>query len=291
MSSLPKGAHRPTQGRRSGRRDDVVVRLLEELTGRAQAQGILDRLIAAPDKVVGIARDIARSAAFERLYKEARTLDIGGAAQAHGDGALVGIPALDHNQPFEAQFRHHFKPRLGKRAGGFGVLFATLAERHPRPLIIETGCMRIPGNWEGDGQSTFMFDAFVRAKGGHLFSIDVLPESIDTARRACSSAANLICNDSVAALYALSELLPGPAALVYLDSYDLDTADPFPSAVHHALELAAIRPLIGPGTLVCVDDYGVGSQEGGKGMIVDKFFSSIRAEVLFSGYQRIWSVR
>ena len=290
MSPLRRGERRNKPRRRSGQRDDVFVRLLERLAGRGQGRALLDRLVGTPDRVAAITRDIARSTAFERLYKEARTLDIGGEAQAHGDGAFVGIPALDHNQPFEAQFREHFQPRLGKRADGFAALFAALANRHPRRLIIETGCMRIPGNWDGDGQSTFMFDAFVRANGGHFFSIDVLPESIETARRACSSAANLICNDSVAALYALSQLLPGPAALVYLDSYDLDIADPLPSAVHHALELAAIRPLIGSGTLVCVDDYAVGSQPGGKGLILDKFFSSIRGEVLYSGYQRIWSV-
>jgi hypothetical protein len=277
-------------------RDAALTERDAALAARDAALTERDAALAARDAalvetVSGISRDLARSAAFERLYKEARTLDMVGEAQAHGNAALVGIPALDHSAPPEAQFRNHFQPRLGKRADGFAVLFATLAERAPHPLIIETGCLRVPGNWEGDGQSSFMFDAFVRAKGGHFFSIDRLPESIETARRACSSAANLICNDSVAALYALSELLPGPASLVYLDSYDLDVDDPLPSAVHHALELAAVRPLIGSGTLVCVDDYGVGSQKGGKGMIVDKFFSSIRAEVLFSGYQRIWSVR
>jgi len=267
-----------------------LIALLDQFAGPGQGQRFLARVLDTADNTPAIAREIARSAAFQRLYKEARTADIAGRAQDHGDAAFIDIPALDHNQPFEAQFREHFRPRLGKRADGFGMLFATLASRHPRPLIIETGCLRMPGNWEGDGQSTFMFDAFVRGGGGHFISIDALPESIDTARRACSSAANLICNDSVAGLYALSQLLAAPAALIYLDSYDLDVDDPLPSAVHHVLELAAVRPLIGSGTLVCVDDYAVGGQQGGKGMIVDKFFSSIRAQVLYSGYQRLWSV-
>jgi hypothetical protein len=76
---------------------------------------------------------------------------------------------------------------------------------------------------------------------------------------------------------------------VYLDSFDLNPAAPLPSAIHHALELTAARSLIGPGTIVCVDDYGIGS-EGGKGMILDKFFSSIRANVLYCGYQKVWCV-
>ena len=268
-----------------------LARLLDEFAGKGRGAELLDRVLAEAGDLRALSREIARSAAFERLYKEARTLDIAGEGKPRGDAAFVGVPALDQDQPFQAQFRDIFQPRLAKRADGFAALFAALAERHLRPLIIETGCLRIPGNWEGDGQSTFMFDALVRANGGHFFSIDILPESIDTARRACSSATNLICNDSIAALYALSQLLPGPAALVYMDSYDLDIDDPMPSAVHHALELAAVRPLIGSGTLVCVDDYAVGATTGGKGMILDKFFASIGAEVLYSGYQRIWSVR
>ena len=153
--------------------------------------------------------------------------------------------------------------------------------------MIETGCMRVPRNWEGDGQSTFMFDALVRDSGGLFFSIDITLESLETARRACSSATQLILNDSVAGLYALSRALPSPISLLYLDSYDLDVANPMPSAIHHALELAAARPLIASGTIVCVDDFGIGA-EGGKGMIVDKFFSNIRAQVVYSGYQKVW---
>ena len=45
--------------------------------------------------------------------------------------------------------------------------------------------------------------------------------------------------------------------------------------------------LVGPGTVICVDDYAVGSK-GGKGMIVERFLSNIRAKVLYSGYQKIW---
>ena len=83
------------------------------------------RNAALVETVSGISRDLARSAAFERLYKEARTFDMVGEAQAHGDAALVGIPAFDHNEPLEVQFHDHFRPRLGKRADGFAVLFAT----------------------------------------------------------------------------------------------------------------------------------------------------------------------
>ena len=181
------------------------------------------------------------------------------------------------------------RPRLGKRADGFAAIFDALPRPRRDLLVVETGCMRVPRNWEGDGQSTFMFDALARDCNGLFFSIDITVESVDTARRACSSATHLILNDSVAALHALSRAVPAQASLLYLDSYDVDLANPLPSAIHHALELTAARALIGPGTIVCVDDYGLGS-EGGKGMILDKFFSSIRAQVLYCGYQKVWRV-
>ena len=88
----------------------------------------------------------------------------------------------------------------------------------------------------------------------------------------------------------MSGLLHEPVTLIYLYSYDVDPAEPMPSAIHHALELIAARPLIGPGTLVCVDDYEIGTQQGGKGFIIDNFFHSIRAETLYSGYQKLWRV-
>ena len=132
-----------------------------------------------------------------------------------------------------------------------------------------------------------MFDALVRESGGVLISIDVTNESVDSARKACSSATQLITNDSVSALHALTQVVSKQIDLLYLDSFDLDPKDPLPSAIHHALELTAVRPLVGPGTVICVDDYAVGSK-GGKGMIVERFLSNIRAKVLYSGYQKIW---
>ncbi|MBV1833545.1 hypothetical protein [Novacetimonas pomaceti] len=159
------------------------------------------------------------------------------------------------------------------------------------PFILETGCLRVGGNWEGDGQSTFQFDSFVRDVGGSVISIDITPDSIESARRACSGATSLILNDSVAALHMLSLRCGAPVDLIYLDSFDLDHANPMPSAIHHIMELTAVRPLIGPDTLLCIDDYNVGDLgPGGKGLLVDRFMKTIRAEVLYDGYQKIWQV-
>jgi hypothetical protein len=280
--SLPKSSAKKTNV------DDRIVALLEQIAGVGKGHALLNRLMdgESPEQV---AKTIAASAAFERLYKGARTLDVGVEGPKEADPAFVGLPKLASDVSFEEQFRQYFAPRLGKRTGGFEGIFRSLRGSNQNLLVIETGCMRIPGNWEGDGQSTFMLDALVSQCGGAFFSIDVTLESIDTARRACSSTTNLILNDSVVALHSLSQQITSKASLLYLDSFDFDIANPLPSAIHHILELTAARPLIASGTIVCVDDYELGSS-GGKGMILDKFFSSIRAEILHLGYQKAWRV-
>ncbi len=265
-----------------------ITDLLDQISGSGQGRRLLDRLLKTDDPPAAIASEIAESAAFSRLYKLSRTVDIMPAEQKEADSKFVGLAELDQHLPFNVQFEQFFLPKLGRRANGFAAIFKAVSLRQERPLIVETGCLRIPGNWDGDGQSSFMFDALVRNRHGVLLSIDVTPESIESARRACSSATQLICNDSIAALHALSQIVHEPVSLLYLDSFDLDRSDPMPSAIHHLMELTAARPLIGPGTIVCVDDYEIGEQRGGKGLLLDKFFSEVRAEVLYSGYQKAW---
>ncbi len=123
-----------------------ITALLDQIAGRNQGRRLVDRLIETRDAPGSIARDVARSPSFERLYKEARTTAVAPRAHTAADAALVGIPALDQDRPFAEQFRGHFQPRLGKRSDGFAAIFEALTAGPPRPLIIETGCLRIPGN-------------------------------------------------------------------------------------------------------------------------------------------------
>ena len=161
--------------------DHRVVALLERIAGDGQADAVLSRLCNEPAERV--ADDIARSAAFEHLYKRGRTRDIGVEGAKEANPALVGLPALPPDLTFDEQYRRYFRPRLDKRAEGFDMLFQSLQALGRSLLIVETGTLRLPGNWEGDGQSTFMFDALVRESGGVLISIDVTNESVDSVRR------------------------------------------------------------------------------------------------------------
>lgn len=269
--------------------DEGVVALLDRIAGEGKGRAVLARLMKQGEPANQLADEIARSPAFELLYKRARTLDVGVEGSKDANPALVGLPELPSELSFDEQYRQYFRPKLGKRTDGFDVLFPSLLELGRSLLVVETGCLRIPGNWEGDGQSTFMFDALIRACGGVFLSIDATNESVDSARKACSSATQVIENDSISALHALTQIVSRQIDLLYLDSFDLDLKNPTPSAIHHALELTAARPLIDSGTVICVDDFAVGSS-GGKGMIVDRFLGAIRAKVLYSGYQKIWRV-
>ena len=214
------------------------------------------------------------------------------------DLAAVGLPPLDLGAGFAPAFAEHMRPRLDRRADGFAALFEALAQAPGPLLLLETGTLRLAGNWSGDGQSTVMFDLFAQAETRRgrpvsFVSIDLSAASVATARAVCSHATNLVCNDSVFALHTLSRLAAGRrASLLYLDSFDLDLADPLPSAQHHLMELAAAAPLLGPGSLVMVDDYdvpGVGAV-GGKGLLVDAYLGAIDATVLYSGYGKLWRV-
>jgi hypothetical protein len=280
----PRTAKRRSDAQRLAR----LAGVFDRLAGPHQGRLLLRRLLQTREPLAPILKDIAKTPEFAILYKEARTLDIMSSGSREADPAYVGLEEYDPGLPFAEQFERYFRPLLHRRAEGFATIFEIVMARHERPLIVETGCLRVPGNWEGDGQSTFMFDALARDRRSAVISIDVTPESIDSARRACSSTTQLILNDSVAALHALSRVTREPVALLYLDSFDLDPAAPMPSAIHHLKELAAARPLIGPGTVICVDDYAVAGEIGGKGLLVDELFRQFNLRVLYSGYQKIW---
>ncbi|WP_144880144.1 O-methyltransferase [Gluconacetobacter diazotrophicus] len=267
----------------------IALSILGALSG-TDGNILANHILQTPSSVKDILYKISTGTPVEMLRKEAasHTSDEGGRIEA--DFNYVGLPDEASHVSFETGFQEFMRPRLGARQKGFSVLFEHLS-RHDRPFILETGCLRIPNNWEGDGQSTFQFDWYARENSGTVITIDLNRESIESARRACSNVTNTILNDSVSALNALSSLTSSPASLIYLDSFDLDPNNPMPSAIHHAKEMMAARHLIGPGTLICVDDFQVGPLDGGgKGLIIDQFMDTIRAKVLYSGYQKIWQI-
>lgn len=181
-------------------------------------------------------------------------------------------------------FYEECKPKLGVREPTFTALFEHLTTCQTK-VIVETGCLRQPGNWAGDGQSTLLFDSYAAAENAKFWSVDISAEAITAARDVVSPRTQLVLGDSVRFLSVFNETID----VLYLDSFDLDKSNPFPAALHHLMELCAARSLLKSGSVVIVDDTW--EQNGGtvgKGQLVAKFMRQIGAKRLANGYQDVW---
>lgn len=187
-------------------------------------------------------------------------------------------------------YREKFKASHGHRGDGFELILKSFFESHHQlPVIIETGTARQPGNTHGDGNSTMLWDYFTglmpNQDKGIVWSIDLDAQAVERAKKFCSDRVSFIVGDSVKELDHLS-MLAHYVGLLYLDSFDLDRANPHPSALHHLKEIAAIWAKLPPRCLVAVDDCL--SPECGKHIYVKDFMSHVGAELIYEGYQYVW---
>jgi len=272
---------------------DVITSLVAILWQQVPTSAEVQALSAAGSDLNAIVRAAVESPQFDAHYRRLKTSRSSASAMLTRDYAAVGLEPLSPDMPFQEAFAQVYLPRLGVRAPSMAAIFdALFARRGGDFMIVETGCLRVAGNWAGDGQSTFMFDHFATATNSVLFTIDINPYSVTTAREVCSSTVNVVLNDAVSALHALSKTRPGrPIDLLYLDSFDVDFADPVPSAKHHLKELCAAMPMLGPGSLICIDDCKIGDRPSGKGLFVNEFLSEIGATLLHDGDQVVWQLR
>jgi predicted O-methyltransferase YrrM len=173
--------------------------------------------------------------------------------------------------------------KLGIRAQGFRIIFERLRSKFQAngPLtLVETGCVRHLDNWQGDGNSTILFAEFAKRTGSIFYTIDINPAHCKLARQICPTA-TVLCGDSVEVLYGLRFLLT-QIDFLYLDSFDVDWQNAFPSALHHLKEFCAAAPLLHSGALIVVDDNVNGV---GKGMYISDFMKSVKANLFLNDYQ------
>jgi len=199
---------------------------------------------------------------------------------------------------------------LGLREATFRKMFEYL-DRMSHPLIIvETGCVRTAGNWQGDGQSTVLFDKYISSRDSEsvLYSVDSNADAIAQAKNLVGDRVKLTQDDSVKFLNNLTgQLLEEGKTidLLYLDSFDIDWVYWYPSAAHHLKELCAAIRGIRKDSLVAVDDsprdghFATGTSRkphfvaepaiGGKGRLVAEFAAACGAKLEFADYQAAWS--
>lgn len=176
-------------------------------------------------------------------------------------------------------------PRLRRREPTFQALFEYLDKLADPLLIVETGSVREPDNWEGDGQSTLLLDRYVQERpGARVYTVDINPVTAAKCATLVSARVSVQCGDSIAFLHRLTNLdWTAYSRCFYLDAFDVDWANPQPSAAHHLKELVAIAPLLQADSLVVVDDSPREIQ--GKGYLVKEYADAIGATTLFHDYQ------
>jgi hypothetical protein len=212
-----------------------------------------------------------------------------------------------NNLNFWAFFESEAYPNLANRQQSLRYVFEYLDKLKRPVFIVETGCVRNVGTWAGEGQSTILFDKFVsELPGSVMHTVDLEPKATALCKTLVSQNVNVNTGDSVSFFRTLSKSLPmgfSHADVLYLDSYDVDFNNPHLSAMHHVKELLAAAPLIGPETLVVIDDAPLEANfipadggmafvtqpvVGGKGKYVGEYARNIGLTPVFSGYQVGW---
>ena len=182
-------------------------------------------------------------------------------------------------------------PRLKERKQGFKVIFDYLRSEsiyNPHVTIVETGSLREPHNYEGDGNSSFLFDTFIEYHTGEFHTNDIDSKVCQQARMMLAHA-QVHESDSVKWLSTLDKMVD----VLYLDSFNIDNWNhDWPAAAHHLKELLAAIHCLEPGALLVVDDNVVHpntKQKIGKGRLVREYVEATdSARLIHDGYQEIW---
>lgn len=150
--------------------------------------------------------------------------------------------------------------------------------------IVETGTCRAPGNWDGDGCATKIWDWIVGTAGGWACSVDIDIHACLAAQEFCPHV-QVVCADSVSFLRGI---LPGPPTLLYLDSFDYP--EPIEqrkaSMMHQAAELASVYAKLPSGCLIASDDSI--AVDHGKPGLTRRLLSAFGIEPVVDSYIVVW---
>lgn len=175
---------------------------------------------------------------------------------------------------------------LYQRAEGYKLVFQELEKLNVKKYkFLETGVLRNLGQWK-DGQSTFLFQEFLKYHGGTISSVDIDPEACSMAESNLNSEyCKIYCNDSVNFLKNTNK---DNVNLYHLDSYDVDFKNDTPSAEHHLNEFKAIESFV-KGSLVLIDDNSYyNNKRSGKGSLIYHYLAEKNIFPIYDKYQILY---
>lgn len=195
-----------------------------------------------------------------------------------------------HNLDSRNKKKSILKYELGKRGEGFLLLFEMLIKMERSEYkIVETGTLRSYGSW-GDGQSSVLFESFLKTFNGKLNSVDISNEACAVAKQYLdNNICDIVCSDSVDFLKKLNE--KESVDLFYLDSYDVAWKNDDPSSSHHLKEFIEIEPFLKKGSIVAIDDNNFlikTKTRTGKGRKIVEYLSDKGITPIYDKYQIIY---
>jgi hypothetical protein len=196
------------------------------------------------------------------------------------------------------KFYNDVRNKIGPlRQRGFDYIFEYL-KTIKNPLIVETGCAREENNYEGDGQSSLLFDQYTKEYGGQFYTVDISKESVKYCRsKMINEKSSVNLGDSILYLKELNKWLLSKNEKIdflYLDSFDAPKNNPdtvLTSALHHLYEFTTILPSLKPGCLIGVDDcWPSGDSISGKGTFVAEYMNKINIKPSLVFHQTFWKL-
>lgn len=158
--------------------------------------------------------------------------------------AILNIKNSDHLVDIHFKF-------LAKQGFQNIELFKKLFQNsNPHSLnIFETGSS---ANWGAN--SSLLFDAYVKIFGGKFVTVDLRNTANKYLNNRFSKFSKSYVDDSINFIKNTNQDFLKRLDVVYLDSYDLDINDPYPSMEHGLKEFLEIDKYISKDCLVAVDD-------------------------------------
>ena len=171
---------------------------------------------------------------------------------------------------------------LGFREPAFEFLFNNLPKA---PVIVETGSLRSPGNVDGDGNATMLFDESTAA-AGMVYSLDIDAACGVNIEKHCGRQVQFVEGDSLDTIRLLATRVKN-IDLLYLDSLDVDFAHDELAAKHALTECQYGLSMLSRRAFVAVDDNDHLGR--GKGRLVEQFAELKHWPLVVDGYVKVWS--